>query len=211
MEQAGRQDPAEGSHKGEETNMTAMEMADLGKLGGAMALTLSAIGSGLGAGVAAPAAIGAWKKCYALKKTPPFMLLAFIGAPLSQTIYGMIIMNRIVKICSLTTYIPADVAETARQAAAGGSNWLSLVPADAIERAQQALSVACTNWHTLLGAGLLAGAAQGLSAWMQGAAGAAAADALGETGQGAGNYLMALGIIETVAIFVLVFIGKVIG
>jgi len=33
------------------------------------------------------------------------------------------------------------------------------------------------------------------------------ADALGDTGQGAGNYLMALGIIETVAIFVLVFVA----
>ena len=39
-----------------------------------------------------------------------------------------------------------------------------------------------------------------------GAAGAAGADALAETGQGFGNYLMTLGVIETVALFVLVFI-----
>ncbi len=34
----------------------------------------------------------------------------------------------------------------------------------------------------------------------------AGADALAETGQGFGNYLMTLGVIETVALFVLVFI-----
>jgi len=45
----------------------------------------------------------------------------------------------------------------------------------------------------------------GLSAWLQGRAGAAASDALAETGQGFTNYLAALGIIETVAIFVMVF------
>ena len=36
-------------------------------------------------------------------------------------------------------------------------------------------------------------------------AGAAGADALAETGQGFGNYLMTLGVVETVALFVLVF------
>jgi V/A-type H+/Na+-transporting ATPase subunit K len=46
----------------------------------------------------------------------------------------------------------------------------------------------------------------GVSAWFQGKAGAAGADALAETGQGFGNYLMTLGVIETVALFVLVFI-----
>ncbi len=150
--------------------MTDAVMMALGKMGGAVMLGLSALGSALGAGAAAPAAIGAWKKCYAQNKTAPFMLLAFIGAPLSQTIYGMIIMNKIV-------------------AAAGAT------PA---------------NWAAYLGAGLFGGLAMGASAWLQGVAGAAASDALAETGQGAANYLMALGIIETVAIFVLVFIGKAI-
>lgn len=55
-------------------------------------------------------------------------------------------------------------------------------------------------------AGLLGGLAMGASAWLQGRAGAAAADALGATGKGFGNYLMALGIIETVALFVMVFL-----
>lgn len=151
--------------------MTAESMIALGKMGGAVMLGLSALGSGLGAGAAAPAAIGAWKKCYAQNKTAPFMLLAFIGAPLSQTIYGMIIMNRI-----LTAAVASPDA-----------------------------------WLGLIGVGAFGGLAMGASAWLQGVAGAAASDALGETGQGAGNYLMALGIIETVAIFVLVFIGKTIG
>jgi len=141
------------------------------------------------------------------------MLLAFIGAPLSQTIYGMIIMNRIAKICSLLTYLPAEAVRAAREAAkaAGVADWDAFVPADVMAHAQHALEVAVSSWHALLGAGIFGGLAMGASAWMQGRAGAAAADALGETGQGAGNYLMALGIIETVAIFVLVFIGKIIG
>ena len=54
--------------------------------------------------------------------------------------------------------------------------------------------------------GTLAGVAIGLSAWIQGKIGAKAADALGETGKGFANYLMAIGIIETVAIFVMVFV-----
>ena len=49
------------------------------------------------------------------------------------------------------------------------------------------------------------GIAMGLSAWFQGKAGAGACDAFAETGKGFTNYLMALGIIETVAIFVMAF------
>ena len=43
------------------------------------------------------------------------------------------------------------------------------------------------------------------SAFLQGKAGAKAADALAETGKGFGNYLMVIGVIETVALFVMVF------
>ncbi|HPN72968.1 MAG TPA: V-type ATP synthase subunit K, partial [Candidatus Omnitrophota bacterium] len=53
--------------------------------------------------------------------------------------------------------------------------------------------------------GLGAGLALGMSAWMQGKAGASASDALAETGKGFGNYIMVLGVIETVALFVMVF------
>ncbi|MBR3707440.1 MAG: hypothetical protein IKM17_00310, partial [Lentisphaeria bacterium] len=53
---------------------------------------IAALGSAYGCGVAGCAAVGAWKKCYAQNRPAPFQLLIFAGAPLSQTIYGMIIM-----------------------------------------------------------------------------------------------------------------------
>ena len=68
-------------------------MASLGKAGAAAAIALSAFGSALGTGTAGMAAVGAWKKCYIQNKRAPFQLLIFIGAPLSQTIYGLILMQ----------------------------------------------------------------------------------------------------------------------
>lgn len=147
-------------------------MAGLGKAGAALALGLAAFGSALGTGTAGMASIGAWKKAYAQNKSAPFILITFIGAPLSQTIYGMILMN-----------LMLQVSNQALQAGAG-----------------------FVNWPGMLAAGLAGGLAMGASSWYQGKAGAAAADALGETGQGFGNYLMAIGIVETVALFVMVFI-----
>ena len=131
-------------------------------LGMAAALGLSAVGSALGVGAAGPAAIGAWKKCFAQNKPAPFILAVFIGAPLSQTIYGMIVMNAIVTSVNKGIYLTM--------------------------------------------AGVFGGLAIGMSAWMQGVIGAAASDAMAETGKGFGNYLIALGIAETVALFVMVFI-----
>ena len=136
----------------------------LGIAGAVMALALSAVGSGLGTGVAGSAAIGAWKKCYAQGKQAPFLLLSFVGAPLTQTLYGMIVMFVMI------------------ERAVKGASWIAL----------------CLI-------GLFAGLGIGLSALMQGRAAAAAADAQGETGQGFTNYLAAIGIIETVAIFTMVF------
>ena len=149
--------------------MDMSNFKDIGIAGAALAL--SAIGSGAGAGMAA---IGAWKKCFAQNKTAPFIFLAFVGAPLTQTIYGMIVMNALL-----------EASKTVQNTAALG----------------------------ILGA--LSGAAIGFSAWYQGLAAASASDAMGETGKGFGNYLMVLGIIETVAIFTMVFtlmaIGKLSG
>ena len=49
-----------------------------------------------------------------------------------------------------------------------------------------------------------------MSAYFQGKIGAVAADAMAEAGKGFTNYLIALGIIETVALFVMVFfLGKI--
>lgn len=135
-------------------------------LGVAAVLAFAAFGSAMGAGAAGMVAVGAWKKCFSQSKAAPFMLVVFVGAPLSQTIYGMILMNRIA------------------EAAANGSYFWTM--------------------------GILGGIAMGTSAWMQGRAGAAASDALAETGKGFANYLIVLGIIETVALFVMVFLlGKV--
>jgi V/A-type H+/Na+-transporting ATPase subunit K len=138
------------------------------KLGGAAALGFAAIGSALGTGTAGMAGIGAWKKCYAQSKPAPFILLVFIGAPLSQTIYGLLLLLAFNKMALLES--------------------------------------AGVMWPAVLGAGIIGGIAMGMSAWFQGKAGAAGSDALGETGQGFGNYLTTLGIVETVALFVMIFI-----
>lgn len=137
----------------------------MGKIGAALALAMSALGSGLGIGVAGMAAVGAWKKCFAQNKPAPFTLAVFVGAPITQTFYGMIVMNKLVELANK--------------------------------------GMPC---QALIGWGLFGGLAIGLSAWMQGKIAASASDAQAETGQGFTNYLTALGIIESVAIFVMVFI-----
>ena len=131
-------------------------------LGLAAVLAFAAIGSGLGAGVAAMAAVGAWKKAFAQNKAAAFIMVAFVGAPLTQTIYGMILMNKMAELANKGIYL----------------------------------------W----GIGILCGSAIGISALMQGKAAAVACDALGETGKGFGNYIVVLGIIETVALFVMAFV-----
>lgn len=144
-----------------------MDQVALGKIGAALALGLSALGSGLGIGIAGQAAIGAWKKCYVQKRPAPFVqLVVCIGAPITQTFYGLIVMT------------------------------VSLLP----------MAATGANFPAVIGWGLFGGAAIGLSAWAQGRIAASAADAFAETGQGFTNYLLALGIIESVAIFVMVFI-----
>ncbi len=144
----------------------------LGDIGFAAALSFSAMGSAMGTGIAGLAAIGAWKKCFAQDKNAPFILIAFVGAPLTQTIYGFILMNTIFGL--------------SREIAAG--------------------SIPSSNYMSLLAAGIFGGLAIGVSAYMQGKTAASAADALGETDKGFGFYIMALGIVETVALFVMIFL-----
>jgi len=136
--------------------------AGLGDMG--LSLSIAAVGSALGTGAAGMAAVGAWKKAFLQNKVAPFILIAFVGAPLSQTIYGMILRNAI-----------------------------------------QAADIKPEMYPYTMVLGLAAGLAMGASAWMQGKAGASAADALAESGKGFGNYIMVLGVIETVALFVMVF------
>ena len=135
-------------------------------------LGLSGAGSALGTGLAASAAVGAWKKCYAAGKPAPFLLLSFVGAPITQTLYGMILM--------FTLFGKLSV---------------------------EGAGIPC------LVLGIFSGFAIGASALLQGRAGAAACDAQAETNLGFTNYLAALGIVETVAIFTMVFtliaVGKI--
>ncbi|MCK5199238.1 MAG: V-type ATP synthase subunit K [Spirochaetales bacterium] len=140
-----------------------------GLFGIGAALAFAALGSAFGAGAAGMSAIGAWKKCFAQNRPAPFTLIAFVGAPLTQTIYGYILMN------------------TLLAAQATTPDWL------------------------MLGAGIFGGTAMGASAYAQGKAAAAASDALAETGKGFGNYIMVLGLVETVALFVMVFLMGAIG
>ena len=114
-----------------------MSDASMVVAGAIACLGLAGAGSAFGTGLAAAAAVGSWKKCYAADKPAPFLLLSFVGAPITQTLYGMILM------------------------------------------------------FIMLG--------------KTGVAGAAACDAQAETNQGFTNYLAALGIVETVAIFAMVF------
>ena len=67
---------------------------DFGALGTALVMGIAATGSAIGIGAAGQAAIGAWKKCYMVNKVAPFILTVFAGAPLTQTIYGFILMQQ---------------------------------------------------------------------------------------------------------------------
>jgi V/A-type H+-transporting ATPase subunit K len=124
-------------------------------------LGLAALGSAIGAACAGMAAIGAWKKCFIQNKPAPMTLVAFAGAPLTQTIYGFILMNT--------------------------------------------LKNGNISGFALLGIGVFSGLAIGSSAVAQGLCSAAGCDAFGETDQGFGNYMLVVGLTETVALFVMVF------
>lgn len=142
-----------------------MQFKDLGAI---LVLALAAVGSVLGAGTAGMSAIGAWKKNYSQNKPASFMLVAFTAAPLTQTVYGMIVMNKM-------------------------------------------LEIVTTKGLYLWSVGAFAGLAIGLSAFFQGKCAAVAADALGETGKGFVNYIVVLGMTETVALFVMAFCMTLLG
>ena len=142
-------------------------MGQFKDLGAILVLALSAIGSGTGAGIAGMSAIGAWKKNFSQNKSASFMMVAFVAAPLTQTVYGMIVMNKMMEIANKGLFL----------------------------------------WSM----GALAGLAIGLSAYWQGKCAACACDALGETGKGFGNYIVVLGMTETVALLVMAFTLTLLG
>ena len=133
----------------------------IGMFGAACVLGIAAIGSAIGIGCAGQAAIGAWKRCYMNNKPAPFILTVFAGAPLTQTIYGFLLMQNMIT---------------------SGQDGLFL-----------------------LALGIFSGLAMAASAVFQGKAGAAGSDALGETGKGFAQYIMVVGLCETVALFAMVF------
>jgi len=136
-------------------------------LGAILVLAFSALGSGFGAGIAGMAAIGAWKKNFAQNKPASFMLVVFTASPLTQTVYGMIVMQQLMAIANKGQYL----------------------------------------WSV----GAFAGLAIGASAFWQGKCAAVACDAMGETGKGFGNYLVILGMAETVALLVMAFTLMLLG
>lgn len=147
--------------------MAADLLTQFQDLGLGLVLGLSALGSAAGAGTAGMAAIGSWKKSYGQNKPAAFLLVAFVGAPLTQTIYGFIVMNRMYEVAAQGMYL----------------------------------------W----GIGAFCGAAIGLSAFFQGKCAACACDAMGETGKGFGNYMIILGMTETVALLVMAFTLGILG
>jgi len=138
---------------------------NLGLIGAGIVMGISAIGSGVGLSIAGTAVIGAWKKCYLANKPAPMTLLAFAGAPLTQTFYGFILGLLFIK--------PAALAHPEF-----GSLYLAI--------------------------GIASGVAICISAIVQGKCGAAGADATSETGLGFANYMIVVGMCETIAIFSMV-------
>ncbi|OZV68095.1 V-type ATP synthase subunit K [Winogradskyella aurantia] len=134
----------------------------LGDMG--MSLSIAAIGSAIGTGIAGMAAIGAWKKMITNGQKAATALLIFVGAPLSQVIYGMILKNAI---------------------------------------ADANLSPDSYLWQIIIG--LFAGAAMAGSAIFQGKAGARACDAIAAGANDTAKYIMIIGVVETVALFVMIF------
>ena len=134
----------------------------LGEFGVIASFGLSALGSAIGVFIAGTATIGAWKKCSIQNKPVPFIMVAFAGAPLSNAIYGFIVMSTLTASVNL-------------------------------------------NGFQLLFLGLFAGIVICISAITQAHCSACASDAYAETGQSFGNYIMIIGICETIALFTMVF------
>jgi len=139
-----------------------MDSKILAEIGVGSSFILAAIGSMVGAFVVGSATIGAWKKCYLENKPGPFIMVAFAGAPLTNSIYGFILMG------------------------------------------QLEASVRLSNFQ-LFYMGVLAGFILAASAYTQARVAAYASEAFAETGQGFGNYMMVIGICETIALFTMVF------
>ena len=151
----------------------------IGQLGAALALGLAAIGSSLGIGVAGRAAAGAWAKEAKAGLGLRFTYIVLLGMPISQTLYAMIVMNKMKKAMMETLDSGVSVVRSGVTAEFAG---------------------------VLLAVGIAVGLAEMFSAWMQGKIGAAGIRGICEgEGKGFAFLLIAMGIVETVGIFAMVF------
>jgi len=139
-----------------------MDSRIVAEIGIGACFTLTVLGSVIGTYIVGSAAIGAWKKCFLQNKPAPFIMVAFAGAPITNTIYGFILMD------------------------------------------QLAVSQNLSNFQ-LFYFGVFAGITLAASAYTQARVAAYAAEAFAETGQGFGNFMMVIGICETIALFTMVF------
>src|SRR4030042_989881 len=141
----------------------------LGQMGIVLMLGLAAFGSSAGIGAAGQSAAGAWGKEGKAGKTLSFTYIILVGMPISQTLYAMIVMNKMNQVLQHT-------------------------------------EIAVANAGLLFGIGLATGLGEMISAWMQGLIGAAGVRSLSESeGKGFAFLLIAMGIVETVGIFTMVF------
>ncbi len=148
-----------------------MDWAFLGQLGIVIGFGMAAVGSALGISAAGRSAAGAWALEAKAGKPLRFNYVIFVGAPISQTFYAMIVMNQMAN----------------------------------------ALASASQHAGLLFGIGLATGLGELLSAWGQGLIGAAACRTLSEgEGKGLAFLLIAIGVVETVGIFTMVFmLGRI--
>ena len=144
-------------------------LAFLGQIGVVLMLGMGAFGSAAGIGAAGQAAAGAWGKEGKAGKTLSFTYIILVSAPITQTLYSMIVMNKVGEVLKYP-------------------------------------EVAAANAGLLLGIGIATGLGEMISAWFQGLIGAAGVRSLSESeGKGFAFILIALGIVETVGIFTMVF------
>jgi V/A-type H+-transporting ATPase subunit K len=151
----------------------------IGLLAAGLVLGLGGIGSCLGIAAAGQAAAGAWASEGKAGKNLSFQYVLMIAAPISQTLYAMIIMNAI------------------------NSNF---------EEVFKAGKMSASFGMLMLGVAVGGGLMELFSAWNQGLIGAAGVRCMNENGgKGFGHIIIALGIVEAVGIFAVVFCSTLLG
>jgi len=144
----------------------------LGQLGAVLSLFVAAVGSCLGVSAAGTSAAGAWAKDARAGKPLRFIYIVMVSAPITQTVYGFLVMLQIV----------------------------------------DKLGGGVASGITLLGIGLATGIGEMISAWVQGIIGAGGCRMISEAdGKGFALVVIAIGIAETVGIFVLIFMSILLG